>query len=141
VLQVARALIDKGDIVLIADTKGVKDIYSTAGLAVEDSSTPLSVLVNGGTASAAEVVSGALQDSGRGVIVGERTFGKGLIQSVRCPTNGLSFLDWVATGPEISLAPMLLFVLASWREKDELMEPCSSVRDVSCTLRSTQACR
>ena len=76
-------LVGSGDIVLIADTKGVKDIYSSDPLDLEDEKTPLAVLVNGGTASASEVLSGAVQDSKRGTIAGERTFGKGLIQSVR----------------------------------------------------------
>jgi carboxyl-terminal processing protease len=75
--------VGQGDIVLIADTKGVKDFYSTDVLTLEDETTPLAVLVNGGTASAAEVLAGAVQDSGRGAVAGERTFGKGLIQSVR----------------------------------------------------------
>jgi carboxyl-terminal processing protease len=49
---------------------------------------PLAVLVNRGTASASEVLAGALQDHGRGVIVGEKTYGKGSLQSVLALRNG-----------------------------------------------------
>jgi carboxyl-terminal processing protease len=49
---------------------------------------PIAILVNGGTASAAEVVTGAMKDTHRAVIVGERTFGKGSVQSVIELQNG-----------------------------------------------------
>ena len=48
-----------------------------------DTVMPIAVLVNGNTASAAEIVSGALQDMDRAVILGQRTYGKGLVQAVR----------------------------------------------------------
>jgi len=80
-VQVARMLIDKGDLVLIADADGVRDVYEAEGQAV-DTATPMVVLVNKGTASASEVLAGALKDNMRATIAGEATFGKGLIQTL-----------------------------------------------------------
>ncbi len=60
----------------------------TAGL-------PLVVLVNGNSASASEIVAAALQDSGRGVVVGSNSFGKGTVQTVlRLPNEGELTLTW-----------------------------------------------
>lgn len=61
-----------------------------------DTTTPLVVLVDGSTASAAEVVAGALQDRGRAVVVGARTFGKGTVQEPHRLSDGSSLALTVA---------------------------------------------
>lgn len=86
-VDVAKMLLAGGDIVLIADSQGVRDSYEADGTAV-DAKSQLTVLVNRGTASASEVLAGALKDNGRARIVGERTFGKGLIQTIVELTDG-----------------------------------------------------
>ena len=56
---------------------------------------PMAVLINGGSASAAEIVAAALQDSGRAIVVGSASFGKGTVQTVlRLPNDGELTLTW-----------------------------------------------
>lgn len=74
--------IDKGVLVSQKGRNKQENIEFKAHAEGTDTKTPIVVLVNGGSASASEIVSGALQDDRRAVLVGEKTFGKGSVQVV-----------------------------------------------------------
>ncbi len=90
-VSIINYFVPKGTQVLSRKGRDVmsEKIYKTTSRPI-DTEIPLVVMIDGGTASAAEIVSGALQDLDRAVIVGNRSFGKGLVQTTRpLPYDGM----------------------------------------------------
>jgi carboxyl-terminal processing protease len=114
-VKTASVFLDGGPVVTF-QKRGSRPLQLTAEPG-GDTGTPLAVLVDGGTASAAEVVTAALQDRDRAVVVGSRTFGKGSVQQPTVLSDGSAIeftvgsyltpsgrsLDGVGIGPDVTV--------------------------------------
>ena len=78
-VEMADMILPEGTVVSVRDKNGAEEAFTIDG---EYYDVPMVVLVNGYSASASEILSGAIRDTGEGTLVGTKTFGKGVVQSV-----------------------------------------------------------
>lgn len=85
-IYIADMLLNNKTIVSTVDKDGYKETqYSTS---TTSTTQPVAILINSGSASASEILSGAIKDNGRGIIVGKKSFGKGLVQEINKLPDG-----------------------------------------------------
>ena len=85
-IDILDLLLPKGDVLKLVYKDGSQKVYKCED--DEQINIPLAVLTNSRSASASEILSSAIKDSGKGVLIGEKTYGKGVIQNVFQLTDG-----------------------------------------------------
>lgn len=88
VVKVADYILPKGNIITVKDKQGNEQKYDSDADYVD---LPLCVLINSYSASASEALAGAVADNGRGTLIGEKSFGKGVVQSIFEMGDGTAF--------------------------------------------------
>ena len=116
-LEIADEILGEGMVVYTEDIKKNRQVYNSKAGGLE---VPLVILVDGGSASASEILSGAVKDRKAGLLIGEKTFGKGLVQSVESLKDGSGFklttqkyytpngisINKIGIEPDIEVKPM-----------------------------------
>jgi len=137
-VEVASQFLQDG-LVLIEKTRDKEGTYPVVkGGLVTDSSVPVVVLVNANTASASEILAGALQDRGRAKLVGEKTFGKGSMQWLFDLSDGSSvhvtFAKWFTPSRRAIDGVGLVPDKVVNREKDEAVKGIDTQLDQALLL-------
>lgn len=144
-IEIARLWLDEGTIVYTVNRQGIQGSFAAYGSPLTRD--PLVVLVNQGTASASEILAGALQDNGRATLVGETTFGKGLIQSLFDFSDGSGIAVTVAKYEtpnhrdinKLGIAPDLAVKLELAIARDELATPADKQYQAAVELLNTKS--
>ncbi|MFM6022927.1 MAG: S41 family peptidase, partial [Dolichospermum sp.] len=128
-IEIARMWLDEGHIVKTVDRKGWSAQTTANGTAI--TKLPLAILVDGNSASASEILTGALKDNKRAVVVGSQTFGKALVQSVHELEDGSGLAVTIAhyytpNGTDINhkgIAPDIKLELTQTQERQLASNP------------------
>lgn len=128
-VDIARLWMQNGAIVNTIDRRGGDRKFSANGTAI--TSRPLVILVNEGSASASEILAGALKENGRATLVGTTTYGKGTVQSVHSLTDGSGLAVTIAryyppSGTDINhkgIAPNIVLNLSQEQQQQLQSDP------------------
>ena len=134
-VDIARQWLNEGTIVSTRTREGIRDVRRATGSAITDK--PMVVIINQGSASASEILSGALQDNSRAQLVGQKTFGKGLVQAVRGLADGSGMTVTIAKyltpkGTDIhknGINPDVEAVMSEEEMKNFTIEDLGTLRD------------